>query len=107
MYKLQTTANYRLAYLQNLLDQFILLCALLASDFTSLEQRLLFNKVIKRLRLKLACYEQHETNHTFYYKCRPNIDAAFYERFHQQWKGLLTATSRKVIILLKQECHNL
>ena len=38
-------------------------------------------------------------------KCRPNIDAAFYERFYQQWKGLLTATSRKMIILLKQECH--
>ena len=38
-------------------------------------------------------------------KCRPNIDAAFYERFYQQWKGLLTATSRKMIVLLKQECH--
>ena len=38
-------------------------------------------------------------------KCGPNIDAAFYDRFYQQWKGLLTATSRKMIVLLKQECH--
>ena len=81
-------------------------------EFTRPEQRLLFNKV-KRL---LTRYEQHRNNYTYYYKnniipkglfikCRPNIDAAFYELFYQQWKLLLTATSRKMIILLKQECQ--
>ena len=72
-------------------------------DFTSTDQRLLFNKV-KRLQLKLTRYEQHKNNYTYYYKhkiipkglvikCRPNIDATFNKRFYQQWKGLLTATS--------------
>ena len=84
-------------------------------DFTSPDQRLLFNKV-KRLQLKLTRYEQHKNNYTYYYKhkiipkglvikCRPNIDATFNERFYQQWKGLLTATSSKMMMLLKQECN--
>ena len=36
-------------------------------DFTSPQQRLLFNKV-KRLQLKLTRYEQHEANYSHYYK---------------------------------------
>ena len=35
---------------------------------------------------------------------KANLDAAFYEWFYQQWRGLLTATSHNMIILLKQEC---
>ena len=80
-------------------------------EFTSTEQCLLFNKV-KQLQLKITCYEQHKNTYTYYYKhkiipkglvikCRPNVEAAFYE----QWKGLLMAKSQKMIILLKQECQ--
>ena len=83
-------------------------------ELTSAEQRQLFNKV-KRLQLKLTRYEHHESNYIYYYnhkiipkglviKCRPNIESN-HEQFYQQWVGLLTRTSRKMMKLLRTECQ--
>ena len=80
-------------------------------EFTTAEQRQLFNKA-KRLQLKLTRYEHHESNYIYYptipkgliIKCRPNMESN-HEQFYQQWKGLLTRTSCKMMKLLRTECQ--
>ena len=57
-------------------------------EFTSPEQRLLFNKV-KRLQLKLTRYKQHKNNYTYYYKHKiiPTTTILFVEAIgNRRWE---------------------